>query len=52
MKKGLAYTTRVALINIGKLLPFLICCVVFVSFAENVFALATSDFVDVGDAIY
>lgn len=51
MTKGLAYQMRVALINTGKMLPFLICVVVFVSYAESAFALATSDFLDTDDAI-
>ena len=51
MTKGLAYRMRVALINTGKMLPFLICVVAFVSYAESAFALATSDFLDTDDAI-
>lgn len=51
MTKGLAYRMRVALINTGKMLPFLICVVVFVSYEESAFALATSDFLDTDDAI-
>lgn len=51
MTKGLSYRMRVALINTGKMLPFLICVVVFVSYAESAFALATSDFLDTDDAI-
>lgn len=51
MTKGLAYRMRVALINTGKMLPFLICVVVFVSYAESAFALDTIDFLDTDDAI-
>ena len=51
MTEGLAYRMRVALINTGKMLPFLICVVVFVSYSESTFALATSDFLDTDDAI-
>ena len=51
MMDGLAYRMRVALINTGKMLPFLICVVVFVSYAESTFALATSDFLATDDAI-
>lgn len=51
MMDGLAYRMRVALINTGKMLPFLICVVVFVSYAESAFALATNDFLDTDDAI-
>lgn len=35
---------RALLINIGKTLPFVICAVVLVSYAETAFALATGDF--------
>ena len=35
---------RRLLIQIGKSLPFLSCFLVFVSYAENLFALATNDF--------
>lgn len=35
---------RRLLIQIGKSLPFLLCFLVFVSYAENLFALATNDF--------
>lgn len=51
MMDGLSYRMRVALINTGKMLPFLICVVVFVSYAESAFALATNDFLDTDDAI-
>ena len=34
MMDGLAYRMRVALINTGKMLPFLICIVVFVSYGN------------------
>lgn len=33
------------LINIGKALPFILCAVIFVSYSETLFALATNDFV-------
>ena len=35
---------RRLLIQIGKSLPFLLCLLVFISYAENLFALATNDF--------
>lgn len=35
---------RRLLIQIGKSLPFLLCFIVFISYAENLFALATNDF--------
>lgn len=45
------YKTRVALIRIGKVLPFLICALLVVSYAESAFALATDDFVVYDDEI-
>ena len=36
---------RAMLINIGKALPFILCAVIFVSYTETLFALATNDFV-------
>ena len=33
------------LINIGKALPFILCAVIFVSYTETLFALATNDFI-------
>lgn len=38
------HRTRVFLIRIGKALPFILCSLVFVSYSESLFALATSDF--------
>ena len=35
---------RRLLIQIGKLLPFVICSLVFINYAETAFALATNDF--------
>ena len=42
---NLIYKSRVALINIGKMLPFIVCAVVMVGYAETLFSLATNDFV-------
>lgn len=39
------HKARVCLINIGKALPFVICFVVFISYAESLFSLATSDYI-------
>lgn len=45
------HSSRVALIRIGKMLPFLICFLVFVSYAESAFALATDDFLYYDDML-
>ena len=42
---GIIHKTRVALIRIGKVLPFIICFIVLVSYAEGLFALTTNDFI-------
>lgn len=39
------HKARVWLINIGKVMPFVVCFVVAVSYAESLFSLATSDYV-------
>lgn len=36
---------RALLINIGKVLPFLLCVIISISYTETLFALATSDFI-------
>lgn len=42
---GIIHKARVWLINIGKVLPFVVCFAVAVSYAESLFSLATSDYV-------
>lgn len=39
------HNSRVVLIRIGKVLPFIVCLLVFVSYTESLFALATEDFI-------
>ena len=43
--------TRYALVRIGKALPFVICFLAIMSYAETVFALATNDLVSCGGNI-
>lgn len=43
---GVLYQARIALIRIGKVLPFVVCAIVMLSYAETAFALATSAFVE------
>lgn len=45
----IAHRARVVLINIGKLLPFLICFLVCISYAEGIFALLTNNIVHYAD---
>lgn len=44
-------SARRILVNIGKLLPFVICFIVFTSYAESFYAMATSSFIDYEDYI-
>lgn len=41
---NIVHRARIALIRLGKVLPFIVCGLVFVSYAESLFALATNDF--------
>lgn len=43
--KDVIHKARVVLIRIGKALPFLICTLVAISYAETIFALLTDDFI-------
>ena len=42
---NLIYKSRVALINIGKVLPFIVCAIVFVGYTETAFSLVTNDYI-------
>ena len=46
---SIAYQSRIVLINIGKVLPFVICFIVFVSYSENILSLATNNIVQYAD---
>ena len=43
---NVVYKTRVILVNMGKMLPFVLCGIILVSYSETMFSLATSDFVE------
>lgn len=45
------YKTRILLIRLGKITPFLICFLVLISYCECLYALITNDFVATDDAI-
>lgn len=47
----LIHKARVVLITLGKTLPFIICLLVLVSYAETAFSLATNDFVVYGGVL-
>lgn len=42
---NLTHRFRILLIQIGKVLPFVVCGLIMISYAETAFSLATSDFV-------
>ena len=48
---SILFNARVALIRTGKMLPFFICALVLISYAESVFAMATSDFLYYDDMV-
>ena len=41
---NVTYRTRVLLINIGKVLPFIVCGIVIISYFESAFALYSQDY--------
>lgn len=51
IKNGLSHRMRITLIEFGKLMPFLICAVVAISYFENINSLYFEDFVVCADGI-
>lgn len=49
---GVVHKSRLALIELGKSLPFIICAIVCVSYLENGYALYTCDFLEFTDGVY
>ena len=45
---SLAYKARRTLISVGKTTPFILCFILLTTYAETLFALATSDFLALG----
>lgn len=45
----ITHRTRILLIKVGKILPFLLCSLVMISYFENFVSLMTQDFVQYGD---
>lgn len=52
MKSSIAHRARIALIETGKQLPFIVCFFVFVSYFESLYALLAEDFIQFGDGVY
>lgn len=42
--KSLIHKTRIFLIRFGKIIPFVLCFIVFISYLENLVALSTEDY--------
>lgn len=47
----LVYKARVLLINMGKMLPFILCGIIIISYAETLVSLITQDFVEWNNSI-
>lgn len=45
----IAHKTRIALIRIGKILPFVLCALVLLSYCENLYALYNNDLLEFGN---
>ena len=45
MKNSFVTNTRIALIRIGKIAPFLVCAIIALSYVESIYSLATNDYV-------
>lgn len=52
MKSSIAHRARIAMIETGKQLPFIVCFFVFVSYFESLYALLAEDFIQFGDGVY
>lgn len=52
MKNSFVTNTRIALIRIGKIAPFLVCAIISLSYIESIYALATNDYVMFDNGTY
>ena len=52
MKNSFVTNTRIALIRIGKIAPFLVCAIIALSYIESIYALATNDYVMFDNGTY
>ena len=52
MSNAFITQTRKALIRIGKIAPFIVCFIVGLSYAEDVYALALDRYVEFDDGVY
>ena len=52
MNNSFITKTRVTLIRIGKVAPFVVCFVVFISYTEDVYSLMFDRYVEFSDGVY
>ncbi len=52
MNNSFVTRTRITLIQLGKVIPFVICFVVLVSYCENVYALLSNNYIEFMDGVY
>lgn len=52
MNNNFITKTRVTLIQIGKIAPFVVCFVVFISYMEDVYSLMFDKYVEFSDGVY
>jgi hypothetical protein len=52
MNNNFITKTRVKLIQIGKIAPFVVCFVVFISYTEDVYSLMFDRYVEFSDGVY
>lgn len=52
MNNNFITKTRVILIQIGKIAPFVVCFVVFISYTEDVYSLMFDRYVEFSDGVY
>ena len=48
---NIAYQARVVLIDIGKMLPFIICFLLLISYTEGLVSMVSADFIEFGDYV-
>lgn len=52
MKNSFINNTRRTLIKIGKILPFVVCGIVLISYAEDIYALFYNNYIEYYDGVY
>lgn len=52
MRNDFITKARFALIRLGKVVPFVICAVILVSYCESLVSLITNDYIEFADGVY